>query len=98
MSNLQNTFKTPSGDGAKNDRYFPFGERAGEAYLGFPKRTSRGMSSSDVVMAESRVLLLLLEDCKGTKPFDGEKVYTSNNTDNSATLETVMVATAATSQ
>jgi hypothetical protein len=42
---------TPSGDGARYERYAPSGESFGEVFSGLPKRTSRGMSSSEVVRA-----------------------------------------------
>ena len=45
------TFMTPSGEGARYDRYAPSGESLGETFSGLPKRTSRGMSSSEVVRA-----------------------------------------------
>ena len=45
------TFMTPSGDGARYDKYAPSGESLGETFSGLPKRTSRGMSSSEVVRA-----------------------------------------------
>jgi hypothetical protein len=39
-----------SWSGARYAKYFPSGEIVGEAYVGLPKRTERGMISSDVVV------------------------------------------------
>jgi hypothetical protein len=40
----QKTFKTFSSEGARYARNFPSGDKVGDAYFGFPKRISRGIS------------------------------------------------------
>ncbi len=53
-------FMTPLEDGAKYAKRVPSGAKRGEEYSGLPKRMSRGMSSSDVVEAESEIEVVAL--------------------------------------